>query len=48
MVVAPNPPADVLRGTLDYGLTRDGLRAVGAEAAGWWRYVEAVELILAV
>ena len=31
-----------------YNLTRDGRRAVGAEAASWRRYVEAVELILQV
>ena len=31
-----------------YRLTRAGQRAVGVEAASWRRYVEAVELILAV
>jgi PadR family transcriptional regulator, regulatory protein PadR len=29
-----------------YALTRTGERALGAEAASWRRYVEAVELIL--
>ena len=31
-----------------YRLTRAGQRAVGDEAASWRRYVEAVELILAI
>ena len=31
-----------------YRLTRTGQRAVGSEAASWRRYVEAVELILAI